>query len=65
MIELICTISKKILRLNPYITHIINTPITAKIFPESLKHTIITQIHKLGDIKEPTNFRPINLLPIK
>ena len=28
------------------------------------KHSIIIPIHKSGNIEEPTNFRPINLLPI-
>ena len=50
----------------PYITLIINTSIiTTKVFPELSKHPIIIiPIHKSGDIEEPTNFRPINLLTI-
>ena len=38
----------------PYITLIINTSIVTKVFPKPWKHSI----------DEPTNFRPINLLPI-
>ena len=35
-----------------------------KVFPKPWKHSIIIPINKSGDIEEPTNFRPINLLPI-
>ena len=48
----------------PCITLIMNTSIVTKVFPKPWKHSIIIQIHKSGDIEEPTNFRPINLLPI-
>ena len=48
----------------PYITLIINTSIVTNVFPKSWKHSIIIPIHKSGDIEVPTNFRPINLLPI-
>lgn len=46
-----------------HITHIINTSITTSVFPSAWKHAIITAIHKSGDVEEPTNFRPISLLP--
>ena len=45
-----------------YIRLIINTSIVTNVFPKSWKHSIIIPIHKSGDIEEPTNFRPINLL---
>ena len=48
----------------PYITLIINTSIVTKVFPKPWKHSIMIPIHKSGNIEEPTNFRPINLLPI-
>ena len=48
----------------PYITLIINTSIVTKVFPKPWKHSIIIPIHKSGDIKEPTNSRSINILPI-
>ena len=41
-----------------------DTTIVTKVFPKPWKHSIIISIHKSGDIEEPTNFRPINLLPI-
>ena len=48
----------------PYITLIINRSIVTKEFPKPWKHSMIKPIHKAGDIEEPTNFMPINLLPI-
>ena len=48
----------------PYITLIINTSIVTMVLPKPWKHSIIIPIHKSGDVEEPTNFRPINLLPI-
>ena len=48
----------------PYIILIINTSIVTNVFPKLWKHSIIIEIHKSGDIEEPTNIRPINLLPI-
>ena len=48
----------------PYIALIINTSIVTKVFPKPWKHSIVMPIHKSSDIEEPTNFRPINLLPI-
>ena len=49
----------------PYITLIINTSIATKVFLKLWKQSIIIiPIHKSGDIEEPTNLKPINLLPI-
>ena len=49
----------------PHIALIINTSIvTNYLRNRAWKHSIIIPIHKSGDIEEPTNFRPINLLPI-
>ena len=56
-------IKKSLMVTIPYITLIINTSIVTKVFPKPWKHCIIP-IHKAGDIEEPTNFIPINLLPI-
>lgn len=47
-----------------YITLIINTSIVTKIFPKSWKHAIIIALHKSGETDDPSNFRPIHLLPI-
>ena len=49
----------------PHITiKMINTSIVTNVFPKLWKHSIIIPIYKSGGIEEPTNFRPINLLPI-
>ena len=48
----------------PYITFIINASIATKVFSKPWKHSIIIPIHKSGDIEEPINFRPANLLSI-
>ena len=42
----------------------INTSIATNVFPKPWKHSIIMPIHELGDVKEQTNFSPIDLLPI-
>ena len=57
-------IKKSLMVTIPYITLIINTSIVTNVFPKPWKHSIIMPIHKTGDIEEPANFRPINLLPI-
>ena len=48
----------------PYISTVINTSIVNELFPEIWKHAIIKAIHKSGDKDEPSNFRPISLLPV-
>ena len=48
----------------PYISTVINSSIANEIFPEIWKHAIIKTIHKSGDKNDPSNFRPISLLPV-
>ena len=48
----------------PHISTVINTSIANEVFPEIWKHAIIKAIHKSGDKEEPSNFRPISLLPV-
>ena len=45
------------------ITLIINQSLHSGIFPDKLKIAKVTPIHKKGDIKLFTNFRPISVLP--
>ena len=49
----------------PIITHIVNTSISTGIFPDSLKHAIVTPILKKpsADINELANYRPVSNLP--
>ena len=48
----------------PYISTVINTSLANETFPEIWKYAIIKAIHKSGDKNEPSNFRPISLLPV-
>ena len=54
--------------LSPYITpilvSIINKIIDTGIFPSAFKSALVITIHKAGDPKNPSNYRPISLLPI-
>lgn len=47
-----------------YLTCIINTSITTGVFPTAWKHSTVVPIHKSGDVKEPSNYRPISLLSV-
>ena len=46
------------------LTLIINQASHSGIFPDKLKIAKFTPIHKKGDIKLMTNFRPISVLPV-
>ena len=47
----------------PVILHLCNLSIRNKCFPNSWKTATITPLHKKGDHSDPTNFRPISILP--
>ena len=44
--------------------HIINTCITRSDIPDQWKHSIVHPIFKSGNPSDPTNFRPISLVPV-
>ena len=46
------------------ILHIVNSCLTMSDYPESWKHAIIHPIFKSGDPSDPSNFRPISIIPI-
>ena len=46
------------------LTSLINKSFTSRIFPDSLKKSVVTPIHKAGNTQEMNNFRPISILPI-
>ena len=46
------------------ILHIINTCLTQTDYPPSWKHSIIHPIFKAGDPADPSNFRPISIIPV-
>jgi hypothetical protein len=43
---------------------LINESLESGIFPDHLKTAVVSPIHKKGDRKNPTNYRPISSLPI-
>ncbi len=47
----------------PVILHICNLSIPTKRFPELWKTATTTPLHKKGNHSDPTNFRPISILP--
>ena len=47
----------------PILTKLIDKCIDERSFPPCLKEAIIVAVHKSGDVQEPSNFRPISLLP--
>lgn len=46
----------------PILTHICNLCFKQGVFPNSLKQSIITPVHKGGDIDDINNYRPISVL---
>ena len=47
-----------------YLTVIINTSIVTGSFPGEWKHAVVCPLHKKGEMNEPSNFRPVSLLPV-
>jgi nicotinamide mononucleotide adenylyltransferase len=47
----------------PYLAAIFNNCLRVGIFPELMKHSKITPIFKSGDCCDPSNYRPISVLP--
>ena len=45
-------------------THIVNLSLKTGIMPDCCKVAIVTPIHKAGDLENPSNYRPISILPI-
>ena len=46
------------------ILHIINACLAVSDFPSSWKHSIVHPIYTTGDPSDPSNFRPISIIPI-
>ena len=47
-----------------YITVIINTSIVTGKYPSIWKHPLVDPFHKNGDKDDPSNFRPVSILPV-
>lgn len=58
------TIKQNVQSLKITIQKIINTSLSTGKVPENLKVSRITPIHKSGDTHNPSNYRPISILPI-
>ena len=43
--------------------HLVNSSITQSDVPDSWKHSLVHPIHKSGDHSDPSNFRPISIVP--
>ena len=46
------------------LTVLFNSCISAGRFPDVLKIACVTPVHKKGDINDPSNYRPISILPV-
>ena len=44
--------------------HLVNSSITKSDVPKSWKHSLVHPIHKSGDHSDPSNFRPISIVPV-
>lgn len=51
-------------QLSSNVAHIINASMKSGTFPKDLKITKVVPIHKTGNIKEYSNYRPLCILPI-
>lgn len=49
--------------ISPILTAIINATFETGIFPDRLKIARISPVHKGGNVKELSNYRPISVLP--
>ena len=47
-----------------YITMIVNTSIVTGVVPRQWKNAIVCPLYKQGNTLEPSNFRPVSLLPV-
>ena len=45
-------------------THIVNLSLKTGIVPDCCKVAMVTPIHKSGDLENPSNYRPISILPV-
>ena len=44
--------------------HLVNSSISLSEVPDSWKHSLVFPIHKSGDPSNPSNFRPISIVPV-
>jgi hypothetical protein len=46
------------------LTHVINNSLKHGIFPDQFKFALINPVYKKGDSRDPSNYRPVALLPV-
>ena len=44
--------------------HLLNSSLTNAEIPDPWKHSLVFPIHKSGDPSDPSNFRPISIVPV-
>ena len=50
--------------IGPVLLHLVNSSISLTEVPQSWKHSLVHPIHKTGDPSNPSNFRPISIVPV-
>ena len=50
--------------IGPVLLHLVNSSISLSGVPQSWKHSVIHPIHKTGNPSNPSNFRPISIVPV-
>lgn len=50
--------------LAPYLASLFNSCIDQGVFPDLMKHSKVIPLFKSGDKKDPSNFRPVSVLPV-
>lgn len=50
--------------IGPHILHLVNTSLLSGVVPSSWKLATVVPIHKSGPRDQPSNFRPISILPV-
>ena len=43
--------------------HLVNSCLVSNVIPEAWKHSLVHPIHKSGDPADPSNYRPISIIP--
>ena len=50
--------------IGPHVLHIVNSSILSSTFPDTWKLATVVPLHKSGAKHDPSNFRPISILPV-
>ena len=58
-----CMLKDAVTVITPSLTQLFNLSIQTKTFPTIWKNARIMPIHKSGDTQNPSNYRPISILP--